>query len=226
MVEAHHLPLVGRRGERRVEPVELGGGLGAEETGRAGVQVEEVHRPVGGGVVAGGRAEEGELVLDLLEGRVAVVQVAVVVADGELEADAGVDQRRHRLDEDVVEPVTDLAVVADVPEEGHEPERGGPVAEGHALGDRHGLSSATSVVADRGEREAVGRGLPGVGLEHGTRGTPRDEVLAGEEGPAWSTNVPPTATAPTAPSPAAMKRRRLSLSTSSSSSTRVCAPPG
>ena len=93
MVEEHDLPLARRRRQRVVEPLVLLRGTRPEERRDAGVEVEEVGGPVGGGVVASGRAEEPQLRLDLLEALVAVVQVGVVVADGELEADPCVEQR-------------------------------------------------------------------------------------------------------------------------------------
>ena len=62
----------------------------------AGVEVEEVDRPVRGRVVAARRAEQPQLGLDLLQALVAVAQGGVVVADGELEPDAGIEQRPHR----------------------------------------------------------------------------------------------------------------------------------
>ena len=92
VVQGDDLPLAGRAGERVVEPLALRRGPGAEQARHARVEEEEVDRSVGRRVVAAGRAEQAELGLDLPQALVAVVQILVVVADGELEPDAGVDQ--------------------------------------------------------------------------------------------------------------------------------------
>ena len=118
-----------------------------------------------------------------LEAGVAVVDAPLVVAHRQLELDAGVDQGRHRAHEDVVEAVLDRAVVTDVAEEGHQPERLALVRAGHALGHRHRLAAAAAVVTDGDEREAIGVRGPGVRAQLDRRRRAGDEILASDQAP-------------------------------------------
>ncbi len=176
-------PLVRRRRQGVGEPIPLLRCRGAEDTGHAGVEVEEVGGPMGGRVVEAWGAEQAQLSLDLGQTLVAVAQIGVMVADGELKADAGVDEGPHRAGEDVVETIFEVAVVADVAEEGDQAEGHLLVGAGHLGGHRQSLAPSAAVVTKGDERDVVVGGRPGLRGEGDVGRLARDEVLLHQEGP-------------------------------------------
>jgi hypothetical protein len=84
-----------------------------------------------------------------------VAQVLVVVADGDLEPDAGVDERVHGPGKHLVEAVLEVAVVADVAEQRDETEGRPLVGTCHLRGHGHGLAPAAPGVAHGHERQPV-----------------------------------------------------------------------
>jgi hypothetical protein len=106
-----------------------------------------------------------------------------VVADRELEAHPRIDEGSERTPERRVEAVPKVAVIADVAQQGDQTVRRRLVGDGHALGDCQRLAATAAVVAQRHERQAVVRCLPGMRPELHVRRLAREEVLACQQRP-------------------------------------------
>ena len=134
-------------------------------------------------VVSGGGAEQSQLRFDLRESLVAVEQVGVVVADGELEAHAGVEKGPHGADEHVLETIREVPVVADVAEQRDQTERRPLIRAGHLGCHRHRLAASAAIVTDGNEAEPmVGLG-PRLPPQRDIRRGAGNEILTREQRP-------------------------------------------
>ena len=177
MVQDGDLPSRGRRGQGVVEPGDLGGGLLSGHRRRAGVEHEDVDRPVGCDVEGAGLAKPAELGGDLSGGVRAVLLGDLVVADSQLPPDAGVDQGPVRPHEHLLPAVVDAAVVGDVACQQHEAVGRVLVGGGHRPGHVHGVAPARAVVAQHREGDFVGGGGPRFRDEREVGWLARKEVL-------------------------------------------------
>jgi hypothetical protein len=151
--------------------------------GRLESRVEEVGGTVRRPVVPRRCSEQPQLGVDRLEPGVAEVHIAVVIADGELDFHAGLDQRTVRTQEDIVEPALDAPVVADVAQVRHESVGVPLVPQCHLRGHGDRLAAAGAGVAHRGEGQGVRGDLPGAVREQELRCASGDEVLPPEQRP-------------------------------------------